>query len=294
MLNLLFVHRQNYGSLPLSLVEYHNYAKQESVTPCFSQHNHDTMEMLSVLGGVLRITCNGERLILHQGDTVFFNPYDSHFGEIKPEDKEANFICLMLENKVCNISSCNTALNNLLGEISRGKSRFRTFFPAGEKDSDDIYDIVLSMHSHYKLLLEKKDAGRECMLMSDLFRLLAILQKHAAPTPPEMLNNRDLRFIQQVSAYVEKHYTGSIDVDSICADLGYGQRNFYRLFRQSFAMSFSEYLREYRIRCAAENYRGSELSVSEIAAAVGFTDYSYFSRIFKKYIGQSPYTYFRK
>jgi AraC-like DNA-binding protein len=43
-----------------------------------------------------------------------------------------------------------------------------------------------------------------------------------------------------------------------------------------------------------KNYASSELSVKDIATAVGFNDYCYFSRSFKKYVGQSPAFYFKK
>jgi two-component system response regulator YesN len=37
--------------------------------------------------------------------------------------------------------------------------------------------------------------------------------------------------------------------------------------------------------------KNSEKAISEIAEAVGFNDYNYFSRIFKKYYGISPRDY---
>ncbi len=294
MLNIFVGHRENYGSIPISLVEFRFRSGKDHRVSCFVQHNHETMEMLSVRKGVLRVVCNGEQLVLHPGDHVFFNPYDAHTGDIEPEDGDTHYICLMLESELCAISSGQTTLNRVLEEVRQGKVRFRTCYPAEAEESAAITEAILALCSHYRYLLTRQDAAVECLLMSELFRLLAILQKDVSETPPELLCSRDLHFIRQISDYVKEHYAGAVDVDSLCVDLGYSERNFYRLFRQNFAMTFTEYLREYRIRCAAENYRGSDLSLSEISAAVGFTDYCYFSRTFKKYTGQSPCSYFRK
>ena len=81
--------------------------------------------------------------------------------------------------------------------------------------------------------------------------------------------------------------------DDVGNALGYGRRNFYRLVRQNFCCTFSAYLREYRINRAAQEFRDSEEPISHIARAVGFNDYSYFSRCFRQYTGVAPAAYFR-
>ncbi|MBR4866617.1 MAG: helix-turn-helix domain-containing protein, partial [Clostridia bacterium] len=50
----------------------------------------------------------------------------------------------------------------------------------------------------------------------------------------------------------------------------------------------------YRVQRAATDYAFSSLSIAEIAEAVGFSDYCYFSKSFKKYIGKSPAEYLGK
>ena len=46
-----------------------------------------------------------------------------------------------------------------------------------------------------------------------------------------------------------------------------------------------------RLQQAKILLKNSDKSISEIAEAVGFNDYNYFSRIFKKYYGISPRDY---
>lgn len=50
----------------------------------------------------------------------------------------------------------------------------------------------------------------------------------------------------------------------------------------------------YRIIKSTELYKNSGLSIAEIATRVGFSDYSYFSRSFKKHMGISPSKYFKQ
>ena len=69
---------------------------------------------------------------------------------------------------------------------------------------------------------------------------------------------------------------------------------FCHTFKRHFGISFSSHLCRYRCIRAAELYKNSGMNIADIAAAVGFSDYCYFSRSFKKYIGQSPAIYFGK
>ncbi|EAC9531764.1 AraC family transcriptional regulator, partial [Listeria monocytogenes] len=58
-------------------------------------------------------------------------------------------------------------------------------------------------------------------------------------------------------------------------------------------MSFSEYVKKTRLDKAKELLTQSDLNLSEISEAVGYSDISYFSRIFKKECQVTPSKYRR-
>lgn len=64
-------------------------------------------------------------------------------------------------------------------------------------------------------------------------------------------------------------------------------------FRGVFGQNISAYLREVRMRKAAELLTGSRLSVSEVAEQVGYINQSKFASVFKKQFGMSPLEYRR-
>jgi len=63
------------------------------------------------------------------------------------------------------------------------------------------------------------------------------------------------------------------------------------IFGQELGLSPWEYLNRFRIVRAQELLRGTEESVTAIAARTGFEDSAYFSRVFRKLVGQSPQHY---
>jgi AraC-like DNA-binding protein len=53
------------------------------------------------------------------------------------------------------------------------------------------------------------------------------------------------------------------------------------------------YLRRYRIRQACELLKNTNLSITQVAAAVGFSESAHFSRTFQREVGMTPRAYRR-
>ncbi|MDJ1481774.1 chromate resistance protein [Cytophagaceae bacterium YF14B1] len=68
----------------------------------------------------------------------------------------------------------------------------------------------------------------------------------------------------------------------------YLSREFSKYFNN---LSFGEYIRKLRIEKAMDLLQSSSHSLAEIAYLTGFSDQSHFTRIFRKYTGQSPAEY---
>jgi len=87
---------------------------------------------------------------------------------------------------------------------------------------------------------------------------------------------------------VENNYYNditSLDMASIC-NLSYSY--FSRAFKKIMKKNFKEYLNYIRISKAEKLLSTSELNITEIALAVGFSTSSYFIQQFKQYKGISP------
>ena len=63
------------------------------------------------------------------------------------------------------------------------------------------------------------------------------------------------------------------------------------LIKKETGMSFTEYITEKRMEDAKKLLLKEELSIEEVAEKVGYHDYFYFTKAFKKYAGVSPSIY---
>ena len=96
----------------------------------------------------------------------------------------------------------------------------------------------------------------------------------------------------KVLSYVLENYTDpEISLESIAAATDNSVVTLRRMFKSNLCITPIKYLNNLRFEKAKKMLEESNLSVQEIAAAVGFTDSFYFSRAFKHEIGLSPIVY---
>ena len=63
------------------------------------------------------------------------------------------------------------------------------------------------------------------------------------------------------------------------------------MIKENLKVNFSDYIASLRIQRAKELLRDESLSIQEIAEIVGYNDYFYFTKVFKKVEGISPSKY---
>lgn len=100
--------------------------------------------------------------------------------------------------------------------------------------------------------------------------------------------------IEQVKKYVRQHYMQNITLKSAAKAFFLNPSYLSRLFSQKENVTFIDYLNQQRMKAAMQLLRTTELSVEQIAERVGFADYRYFEKVFKKYNAISPQKYRKK
>ncbi len=88
-----------------------------------------------------------------------------------------------------------------------------------------------------------------------------------------------------------RHYREKIDMEAYSAELNLSTSRFSHLFTKHVGMSPHKFILNLRINEAKDMLVSSMMNIAAIAAQVGFTDASYFSRLFIKYTGVTPFAY---
>ncbi len=99
----------------------------------------------------------------------------------------------------------------------------------------------------------------------------------------------DQQFLDRIIAEIEKNLTDySFDVEKLCENIRLSQPQTYRKIKALTDLSITEFIRNIRLRKAAELMATGNKSISEVAYEVGFSDPNYFSKCFVKVYGQTP------
>lgn len=102
-------------------------------------------------------------------------------------------------------------------------------------------------------------------------------------------NQEDRVFLDKVIGEIEKHIADtSFDVETLCRVINLSQPQTYRKIKALTDLSISEFIRNIRLKKAAQLLAAGSKTISEVAYEVGFSDPNYFSKCFVKVYGQTP------
>ncbi|WP_270811460.1 response regulator transcription factor [Hungatella effluvii] len=126
--------------------------------------------------------------------------------------------------------------------------------------------------------------------IDELFDALdGILSDLLTLSPPPTENNAAL--IHQIDAYMEQHYMDPIKLSDLSSHVHLAYHHLSRIMKHAYGQNFNDLLNSIRIRRAQELLVNTDQELREIAETVGFSNQSYFGKVFKKSAGISPRLY---
>ncbi|WP_238649970.1 AraC family transcriptional regulator [Paenibacillus piscarius] len=105
-------------------------------------------------------------------------------------------------------------------------------------------------------------------------------QQQVSPVRPDLTS--------QLVRYMEQHYAEPVTRDSLARIFNYSAPYLSKHFRRETGTSIIDYFIRIRMNRAGALLQQTDLSMQEIARSVGYTDVSYFIRLFKKTAGVPP------
>lgn len=105
------------------------------------------------------------------------------------------------------------------------------------------------------------------------------------------VESKNTKPVRQAIDYVKKNYSKPVRLETAASEVGLSPTYFSSIFKKETGQNFSDYVTEYRLIIAKDLLKSSDLNINEIANALGFSDWRYFSKLFKKTEGIKPTEY---
>ena len=149
-----------------------------------------------------------------------------------------------------------------------------------------------------KLLSVLDGSGIDDHAYAETLGLLLLWElRHAADPKHAHLNpvrgGLTARQLTRVREFIDAQIPNEITISDLAALAELSHYHFIRAFKDTVGLSPYQYVLSERIRRARALLSGSDLSLGDVALAVGFSDAAHLNRVFRKFAGVTP-TAFRR
>lgn len=235
-------------------------------------HYGETIEIALSRGIEGETYINGKRFVFERENVFFIPPRQPHTSFYKKGGSGDGDMIAAFHINVEALALYIDVKKLLLAD-GRGLSGFPNRFSG--------FDFVLSAIE--RIMDESHSLAAR---LSELLSLLAFFSENAGDDGGAEYNRASVR----IADWIEAHYKERLSVANAAAHFGFSKFYFCKWFKAHTGVTFSECLNAVRISHASIDLAHG-FSVEETAARCGFTDPSYFIKVFKRYRGTTPKTY---
>lgn len=149
----------------------------------------------------------------------------------------------------------------------------------------ELVDDVELLLRERPVAFELEVAARCHQLFRQLYCALAARDDEAGPV------DANVATVKLMISFIREHYAEDVRLDDVARAGAVSRSTCSRLFNRYAGRSPMGYLIDYRLEMGAARLRSGSEPVAAVAAACGFSQQSYFTRMFQRAYGMSPRAY---
>ncbi|MGV3604442.1 MAG: AraC family transcriptional regulator [Dyadobacter fermentans] len=246
------------------------------------EHVHeDIIEIVYCDSGQQIYQVHNEQFLIRGGDVFVTFPNEPHSTADHPEEKGAlywlqikipkdktSFLGHSHENAACLID----ALTGLKRRHFKGSATIKTIL-------DKIFGLCSQDISPYSKLA----------IAHQLTSVLLTVIEDSSDFRP---NASDVLRVEKVLTYIEENLGNSFSVSKLADHHHISESHFKRWFKKEVGVAPMDYIQRRKIeRAKSELANNWGMNITDIAFQLNFSSAQYFSTVFKKYVGTTPFEY---
>ncbi len=249
-------------------------------------HWHEDLEFLQATEGSIATRINGNEIVLEAGDIIFLNSRQVHMNFGFGADCQYRLIQIhprILSAGIKKGSSADALLKDVRFRCYVFKSRSREWQQINSI-LDTIENTMFEAARDYELLI----VSYACMLYYYICSCY-----HPDTVVSTNTSENDLDIQRAMISFLYRHYNNKVSLDEIAESGHVSRSKCCRLFQQYVKQTPMDFLNDYRLEESCLLLKDTDDSIASIAQMCGFTDQSYFTRIFKRKFDYTPRDYRR-
>lgn len=251
----------------------------------FPAHRHNFIEVLYVCQGQLTNVIGGREVVIRKGELLFLNQFTRH--EILPAGKDDIAINFMILPEFFEVAYTMAGNNNVLADflvnVLRQDEERGEYLHFRVSEVLQIQNLLENMI--YSLVTGNGDQNRiNQTTMGLIFLYLLESVQYVEMRVPNQYENM---ISMTTLDYIEQQYR-TATLTELCAKLNLPMHVLSKMIKKNTGFNFKELLQRKRLNKAVELMCETDLPVSDIIAAVGYENGSYFHRVFKERYHMTP------
>ena len=251
----------------------------------FPSHRHNFIEVLYVCEGSLINIIGGKQVVIEAGELLFLNQFTRH--EILPAGKNDIAINFMILPEFFDVAYTMAGSNNVLADFlvnvlrqNEEKGEYLHFRVAEVLQIQNLLENMI-----YSLVTGRGDQNRiNQTTMGLIFLYLLDSVQYAEMRVPNQYENM---ISMTTLDYIEQNYK-TATLTELCVRLHLPMHVLSKMIKKNTGFNFKELLQRKRMNKAIELMCETELPISDIIAAVGYENGSYFHRVFREKYHVTP------
>ena len=244
----------------------HTQTNRKSHFHEITQHTHKELEIYINLSGDVSFFVENRLYRMNRGDVIIAYPGEYHHCVYR-SDADHTFFWILLD------IDKNEYLLQFFKDLNVN------FISASENSKNEIIDLCYGMFNKDLSDVEK---------FYYLLRFIIILKTNEKNNI-SLLNNLPEDFLN-ILEYINEHISEELKIINIADTLHLSESTIERRFKEYLGIKPLEYIQKKKMILAAELLSNGE-SVLNTGLSVGYSDNSYFIKLFKTYYGITPFQY---
>jgi len=233
-------------------------------------HWHENIELMYFIKGGCTVSTDVSEMKIADGDLVVMTPGSVH--SVKCKNHKATYIYAIIDNDF---------LKSMDFYTNRVVIRRRVV-------CEEIQNLFGNIINELEDKIEYSKASIQVSIMSVL---LILFRKFSQELYQERIDTPKLQLVKKVTKYIREHYKEDLSLEKIATSCGYTKFYVSRAFKEVSGTTVSTYLNTIRVYASTIPLINGNMSINDISAEFGFSDPSYFGKVFKKLVGFTPLEY---